>query len=301
VTILIQGESGTGKELVARALHYNSNRRTRPFVATNCSALSETLLESELFGFEKGAFTGAGAQRVGRFEEAHTGTLFLDEIGDVSPGVQKKLLRVLQEKAFERVGGNSSIVVDTRVVAATNRNLELMMRQGEFREDLYYRLNVFPITLPPLRERLEDIPLLVEHFVHRHSDLAGGNVKEIAPPVLSALLNYGWRGNIRELENLIKRAIISTPGNVITVIPLPEVQSANILRTATPIESPESLAPYKEYLGAVLRDAEEKYLLRMLRTHKGNINQIARMMDIDRKTVYRKMAEYEIEPEKYRD
>jgi DNA-binding NtrC family response regulator len=301
VTILIQGESGTGKELVARALHYNSNRRTRPFVATNCSALSETLLESELFGFEKGAFTGAGAQRVGRFEEAHTGTLFLDEIGDVSPGVQKKLLRVLQEKAFERVGGNSSIVVDTRVVAATNRNLELMMRQGEFREDLFYRLNVFPITLPPLRERLEDIPLLVEHFVHKHSDLAGGNVKEIAPPVLSALLNYGWRGNIRELENLIKRAIISTPGNVITVIPLPEDQSANILRTATPIESPESLAPYKEYLGAVLRDAEEKYLLRMLRTHKGNINQIARMMDIDRKTVYRKMAEYGIEPEKYRD
>jgi transcriptional regulator with GAF, ATPase, and Fis domain len=167
VTILIQGESGTGKELVARAIHYNSNRRSRPFVATSCSALSESLLESELFGFEKGAFTGAGAQRVGRFEEAHTGTLFLDEIGDVSSGVQKKLLRVLQEKTFERVGGNSSIVVDTRVVAATNRNLELMMRQGEFREDLYYRLNVFPITLPPLRERVEDIPLLVEYFVQK--------------------------------------------------------------------------------------------------------------------------------------
>jgi two-component system, NtrC family, response regulator AtoC len=160
---------------------------------------------------------------------------------------------------------------------------------------------VFPITLPPLRERLEDIPLLVEHFVQKHSDLAGGSVKEIAPPVLNALLNYGWRGNIRELENLIKRAIISTPGNVITVIPLPEDQSVNTLRTAPPVESPESVAPYKEYLGAVLRDAEERYLLRMLRTHKGNINQIARMMDIDRKTVYRKMAEYGIEPEKYRD
>ncbi len=301
VTILIQGESGTGKELVARAIHYNSNRRSRPFVATSCSALSESLLESELFGFEKGAFTGAGAQRVGRFEEAHTGTLFLDEIGDVSSGVQKKLLRVLQEKTFERVGGNSSIVVDTRVVAATNRNLELMMRQGEFREDLYYRLNVFPITLPPLRERVEDIPLLVEYFVQKHSDLAGGNVKEIAPPVLSALLNHVWRGNIRELENLVKRAIISTPGDIITAIPLPEDRSVNALRTALPIESTESPAPYKEYLGAVLRDAEEKYLVRILRTHKGNINHIARLMEVDRKTVYRKMAEYGIAPEKYRD
>ena len=164
VTILIQGESGTGKELVARALHYNSKRRTRPFVATNCSALNENLLESELFGYEKGAFTGAAGQRAGRFEEAHTGTLFLDEIGDISASVQKKLLRVLQEKVIERVGGNASITVDTRVVAATNRNLELLMRQGEFREDLFYRLNVFPITLPPLRERLEDIPLLVDHF-----------------------------------------------------------------------------------------------------------------------------------------
>jgi transcriptional regulator with PAS, ATPase and Fis domain len=286
---------------VARAIHYNSNRRSRPFVATSCSALSESLLESELFGFEKGAFTGAGAQRVGRFEEAHTGTLFLDEIGDVSSGVQKKLLRVLQEKTFERVGGNSSIVVDTRVVAATNRNLELMMRQGEFREDLYYRLNVFPITLPPLRERVEDIPLLVEYFVQKHSDLAGGNVKEIAPPVLSALLNHVWRGNIRELENLVKRAIISTPGDIITAIPLPEDRSVNALRTALPIESTESPAPYKEYLGAVLRDAEEKYLVRILRTHKGNINHIARLMEVDRKTVYRKMAEYGIAPEKYRD
>jgi two-component system response regulator AtoC len=301
VTILIQGESGTGKELVAQAVHYNSNRRTRPFVATNCSALSENLLESELFGYEKGAFTGAGAQRIGRFEEADTGTLFLDEIGDVSSGVQKKLLRVLQEKAFERVGGNTSLAVNTRVVAATNRNLELLMRQGEFREDLFYRLNVFPITLPPLRERLEDIPLLVEHFLQKHAGLCGGRVKEMAPGLLAMLMNYGWRGNIRELENLIKRAIISSPGDTITTVALPEAVAGNAREVPAPGEAGDVSVSYKEYLGAVLRDAEEKFLVRMLRAQKGNINQIARLMEVDRKTVYRKMAEYGIEPEHYRD
>jgi DNA-binding NtrC family response regulator len=301
VTILIQGESGTGKELVARALHFNSKRKANPFVATNCSALTESILESELFGYEKGAFTGAVGQRTGRFEEAHTGTLFLDEIGDISPAVQKKLLRVLQDKVFERVGGNTSITVDTRIVAATNRNLELVVREGDFREDLFYRLNVFPITLPPLRERLEDIPLLVENFIQKHADLAEGRVKGIAPNLVTQMMHYSWRGNIRELENLIKRAIIKCPGDTITSMDLPSEPQA-----VAPIPSPavniaDVTAPYKEYLGAVLRNAEETYLVRMLRLHKGNINLIARVMEVDRKTVYRKLSEYGIEPEKYRD
>lgn len=301
VTILIQGESGTGKELVARALHFNSNRRTRPFVATNCSALSETLLESELFGYEKGAFTGAGSQRAGRFEEAHSGTLFLDEIGDISPNVQKKLLRVLQEKVVERVGGNAPIAVDTRVVAATNRNLEVMVRQGDFREDLFYRLNVFPITLPPLRERLEDIPLLVEFFLQKHASLAGGRALQVGPQVLVNMMQHVWRGNVRELENLIKRAMIKSAGDTILEVDLPRMEHGETVVKDIPPEGAEWRAPYKEYLSAVLRNAEEGYLIRMMRQHKGNINQIARLMEVDRKTVYRKLADLGIEPEKYRD
>ncbi len=301
VTILVQGESGTGKELVARALHFNSKRRSAPFVAVNCSAIPDNLLESELFGYEKGAFTGATKQRAGRFEEAHTGTLFLDEIGDLAPSVQTKLLRVLQEKTFERVGGNIPIAVDTRVVAATNRNLEVMMRNGEFREDLYYRLNVFPIMLPPLRERLEDVPLLAEHFLHRHTEMVNGRVKFIAQGVISDMMNYSWRGNIRELENLLKRAMIKTTGDTITALELPEDTPAT---HATP--SPESAislsldTPFKDYLATILHDAEEKYLIRMLKLYKGNINQIAKLMDVDRKTVYRKMSEYSIDPSNYR-
>ena len=300
VTILVQGESGTGKELVARALHFNSTRRGAPFVATNCSALSETLLESELFGYEKGAFTGATAQRRGRFEEAHTGTLFLDEIGDITPGVQKKLLRVLQEKSFERVGGSTPLQVDTRVVVATNRNLEVMVREGDFREDLFYRLNVCPITLPPLRERLEDIPLLVEAFLQKHAGLTGGRVRFVAPDVITSMMQYPWKGNIRELENLMKRAMIKCTGDTVLSVDLPVVQG----RGEEPVVASglaDWTVPYKEYLGAVLRNAEERYLVRMLRLHKGNINQIARLMEVDRKTVYRKLAELGIAPDRFRD
>jgi DNA-binding NtrC family response regulator len=303
VTILIQGESGTGKELVARALHFNSKRKENPFVVVNCSAIPENLLESELFGYERGAFTGAVKQRRGKFEEAHSGTLFLDEIGDISQNVQTKLLRVLQEKTFERVGGNEPLTVDSRVVAATNRNLEMMMRQGDFREDLFYRLNVFPITLPPLRERVEDVPLLAEHLLQRHADLSGGRVRSIAPTVISDMLNYSWRGNVRELENLIKRAIIKAAGDTVTSVELPADGLIPSREQATgEVAAQTSLnAPYKEYLGAILRDAEEKYLLRMLRMHKGNINQIAKLMDVDRKTVYRKMSDYSIDPGKFRE
>ncbi len=300
VTILIQGESGTGKELVARALHYNSNRNSRPFIAVNCSAIPENLLESELFGHEKGAFTGAMKTKPGKFEEASSGTLFLDEIGDLAPTVQTKLLRVLQEKTFERVGGNTSIQVDTRIVAATNRNLEVMSKQGDFREDLYYRLSVFPIHLPALRERLEDVPLLAEHFVQRHLSLGGGRVKFIAPPVITSMMNYNWRGNIRELENLIKRAMIKTTGETIMSIELP-TDDGTPLVTKGPTAEVDLNTPYKDYIGAIVRDAEEKYLVRMLRLYKGNINQIAKLMDIDRKTVYRKMAEYSIDPAGYRE
>lgn len=300
VTILIQGESGTGKELVARALHFNSKRAHGPFVAVNCSAIPENLLESELFGYEKGAFTGATKQRAGRFEEANNGTLFLDEIGDITPSVQTKLLRVLQEKTFERVGGNLTITVDTRVVVATNRSLEMLIRQGDFREDLYYRLNVFPITLPSLRERLEDVPLLAEHFLQRHAELGGGNVKHLAPGAISDMMNYNWRGNVRELENLIKRAIIKTTGDTIFSLELPnkELPAPSLSHEHTP--SPDLDTPFKDYLATIVRDAEEKYLVRMLRLYKGNINHIARLMDIDRKTIYRKMSEYSIDPSAYR-
>lgn len=302
VTVLIQGESGTGKELIAHALHFSSTRAARPFVAVNCSAIPENLLESELFGYEKGAFTGATKQKQGKFEDAHQGTLFLDEIGDIAPNVQTKLLRVLQEKKFERVGGNSVVVVDTRVVAATNRNLELMMRQGDFREDLFYRLNVFPITLPPLRERLEDVPILAEHFLQRHADLSNGRVKYMAPGVISDMMNYNWRGNIRELENLIKRAIIKTPGDTLTSMELPtSTEAPPAPASSDAVQTVNLNTPFKDYLSTIMRDAEEKYLLRMLRLYKGNINQIAKLMDIDRKTVYRKMTEYSIDPSSFRE
>jgi len=296
VTVLIQGASGTGKELVARALHFNSNRKAMPFVAVNCSAIPENLLESELFGHERGAFTGAIKQRVGKFEEANGSTLFLDEIGDIAPSLQSKLLRVLQEKKFERVGGNTSLEVNTRVVAATNRNLEMMMRDGDFREDLFYRLNVFPISLPPLRDRLEDIPLLSEHLLKRYADLAGGRTLTLAPEAITNMMNYDWPGNIRELENLLKRAMINATGGGITALDLPQSSSVGI--ESGPAADPNT--PFKDYVSTILRDAEKKYLLRMLEKHKGNINQIAKLMEVDRKTVYRKMSEHSINPSEYR-
>jgi DNA-binding NtrC family response regulator len=301
VTILIQGESGTGKELVARALHYNSNRKGKPFIAVNCSAIPENLLESELFGHEKGAFTGALRQKVGKFEEANGGTLFLDEIGDLAPSIQTKLLRVLQEKTFERVGGNAPITVDIRIIAATNRDLEAMSKQGDFREDLFFRLNVFPIYLPPLRERLEDIPLLAEHFLQRHADLVNNRVKYISPKVITDMMNYRWRGNVRELENLIKRAMIKTSGDTIMSIELPTNEATQQTPPKDTSPDVDLNTPFKDYINAIVRDAEEKYLLRMLRLYRGNINQIAKLMDIDRKTVYRKMAEYSIDPATFRE
>jgi len=215
--VLIHGETGTGKELVARAIHDQSNRSRRPFVKVNCAAIPGTLLESELFGHEKGSFTGAIAQQIGRFEMAHQGTLFLDEIGEIPVELQSKLLRALQEQEFERLGSNRTIHVDVRIIAATNRDLPQMVEERKFRSDLYYRLNVFPLTVPPLRERSEDVPLLIRFFAQRYAKKMGRTIEEIPSPTLDALTRYHWPGNIRELQNLVERSVILSPGRVLQI------------------------------------------------------------------------------------
>ena len=220
-TVLILGESGTGKELFARAIHYAGPRAGKPLVKVNCAALPENLLESELFGHEKGAFTGAVARRIGRFEQADQGSIFLDEIGDLSPALQSKLLRVLQEKEIERVGSNQTIKIDVRVIAATNRNLEEAIRKGAFREDLYYRLNVVTLSLPPLRERKEDIPILIDHFLKKYSRENKKEVSSLTKEAKDLLLHYDYPGNVRELENIIERAVVLCRGENITSQDLP--------------------------------------------------------------------------------
>jgi DNA-binding NtrC family response regulator len=227
-TVLITGESGTGKELVARALHYNSSRRERPFIALNCAALPETLIESELFGHEKGSFTDASARRVGQFEMAHSGTLFLDEVGDLSPATQAKLLRVLQEREFTRIGGVQSIKVDVRIIAATNKNLEELLTKKEFREDLYYRINVASLYLPPLRERKEDIPLLAKHFLAKRVEEENRPQQEFSKEALEALTKYHWPGNIRELENVVEQSSVWSRGKVISPEDLPNSLKTDI-------------------------------------------------------------------------
>src|SRR6202040_837134 len=275
-TVLIQGETGTGKELVARAIHNLSERCGRPFVKLNCAAIPFDLLESELFGHEKGAFTGAIAQRVGRFELADKGTLFLDEVGDIPPGLQPKLLRVLQEQEFERLGGTPTHQVDVRLVAATNRNLMDMVKRNEFRSDLYYRLNVFPIPLPALRERREDIPALVEHFVEIYSRRMDKKIEHIAPETMSALTSHPWPGNIRELQNFIERSVILSSGNVLQ----------------PPLGSLQSCAG-AESLGAVtLEDAEREHIRKILEQTRWVVagpNGAAARLGIKRSTLYFRM------------
>jgi len=252
-TVLILGETGTGKELIARAIHNLSTRRERAFVKLNCSAIPAGLLESELFGHEKGAFTGAIAQKIGRLELAHQGTFFLDEIGDLPLELQPKILRALQEKEFERLGGTRTIPVNVRLVAATNRNLAKMVERREFRSDLYYRLKVFPIEIPPLRERVEDIPLLVKYFVTQHARRMNRPIETIPPEIMRALTRWRWPGNVRELENFIERAVILSPGSVLRA-PLAELE--------LPVE-PESESTTN------LHDAERDHILRVLREAKG--------------------------------
>jgi len=244
-SVLILGETGTGKELVARAVHSNSERRNRPLVKVNCAALPVGLIESELFGHEKGAFTGAIDRRIGRFELAHGGTIFLDEIGDMPPDLQAKLLRVLQEQEFERVGGSNLIKVDVRVIAATNRDLSRSASEGTFRQDLYYRLNVFPVQLPPLRERREDIPPLVHYFVRRFSLKIGRKITRIQRETMDRLVSYSWPGNVRELENVIERAVILSRGSELEVAPdvLPEIAAVAHTQAAAPRPAPEEKGP----------------------------------------------------------
>jgi DNA-binding NtrC family response regulator len=297
-TVLIEGETGTGKELVARAIHQASVDRCGPLVPVNCAALPETLLESELFGHEKGSFTSAAGQRRGRFEMAQSGTIFLDEVGDVPASMQAKLLRVLQERRFERVGGTETIEVDVRVIAATNRSLETLVRQKTFREDLFYRLNVVKIDLLPLRDRPEDIPLLAVHFTEKFA-LPGERPKQLSPRVMEVLLNYYWPGNIRELENTIERACVTSRDNVIEVENLP----ASVLNPAAP-RLPFHI-DLKSPLPDVLRKAtariEQQYLSKALRKARGNVSRCAKICGLSRRSVTAKIAEYRLDKSAFKD
>src|SRR3954454_20169110 len=282
-TVLLRGETGTGKELVARAIHINSPREARPFVRVNCAALAPGVLESELFGHEKGAFTGAVARRPGRFELAHGGTLFLDEVGDLTADVQVKLLRVLQEREFERVGGLETLKVDVRVVSATHRDLEQLVAEGKFRQDLYYRLNVFPITLPPLRDRPGDIALLCEHFIQKFAQSTGKAVRGIEPAALASLTAYPWPGNVRELENVIERALILAKGQTVTAADLdfgrrPALAAAPPA-SAEPADAGRSL--YKR-----LSEQERNEIVAAVEKAQGNIAHAARSLGINRSTLY---------------
>ena len=286
-TVLIQGESGTGKELVARRLHRKSDRGAGPFVALHCAALPETLLESELFGHEKGAFTGATARRKGRFEEADGGTLFLDEIGDISPTTQLKLLRVLQERRFERVGGNETVSVDVRIICATHRDIRKMVEEGEFREDLYYRLNVITIQVPPLRERRDDISLLTSHLVARLARDNGRQIEEVSPETVEILERYHWPGNVRELENVLERAVVLASEGVIEPRHLSEEikhskPSAGALLVGGELKLP----------GATLEELERVAILRTYEGCGGNTSDTADMLGISQRKVQYRLREY---------
>ena len=276
-TVLIQGESGTGKELIARAIHFNSERKHKPFIVANCSAYSQNLLESELFGHEKGSFTGAIRRKTGRFELAHGGTVFLDEIGEVSPPTQILLLRVLQDHRFERVGGEDTIEVDVRVIAATNKNLMEEMKKGTFREDLYYRLNVIPIFIPPLRERRDDISFLVSHFLDKFKREKGKKIVDFSPEVMEIFLAHSWPGNVRELENVIEHAVIIAKRDEISTKDLPQY----LLQK--PLQGEELVT---------LQDVERNLILKTLKETNWNKHKTAKKLKINRSTLYGKMRRY---------
>jgi transcriptional regulator with GAF, ATPase, and Fis domain len=290
-TVIIYGESGTGKERAAKTIHQHSSRREKPFVPVNCAAIPATLLESELFGHEKGAFTGAHAARAGRFELADTGTIFLDEVGELHPQLQVKLLRVLQEREFERVGGSKTLSVDVRVLAATNRDLEKATRDGSFREDLFYRLNVIPLHMPPLRQRHDDIPLLVDHFVARFSRRKKRDALGVDPEAMECLLRYPWPGNVRELENLIERLVILTDGDTIAAENLPER-----FRTPGAVPPPEAGAAAPGDipatgvdLNAVLDAIERDFIVKALKRSGGVKSRAAQLLGLNRTTLIEKI------------
>jgi Nif-specific regulatory protein len=290
-TVLIRGESGTGKELIAHALHYNSPRAKKPFIKVSCAALPDTLMESELFGYEKGAFTGASTRKKGRFELAEGGTLFLDEIGDISPSTQVKLLRVLQEKEFERVGGTETLRANVRLIAATNKNLEKAISDGQFREDLYYRLNVFSIFVPPLRERKSDLLLLADHFLQKYAKGHARDIRRISTPAIDMLMSYHWPGNVRELENVIERAVLVCDGAAVHGHHLPPtLQTAQASGTVTRLTLDEAVSAYEKDL---IQDA--------LKTARGNRSKAARLLSTTERIFNYKVKKYEVDVERFKN
>jgi two-component system response regulator HupR/HoxA len=290
-TVLIQGETGTGKELIARAIHFNGPRKNKPFRAQNCGALPDTLLESELFGHEKGAFTGAISRKKGLFEAANGGTVFLDELSDTSPSFQQRLLRVLQEGEIRPLGGTRDIAVDVRVIAASSQDLREAVRSGTFRDDLFYRLNVFPLTLPPLRDRREDIPELVAHFVQVYSTRMGKGSLKIDPEALDVLKSYDFPGNVRELENLVQRAVVlAEPGSILTPASFEGLTADTRVSDALPIQT----------LKSATETLERRMIERALKSFKGNISQAARELGLSRLGLYKKLERLKIDPAKYK-
>jgi Nif-specific regulatory protein len=289
-TVLVRGESGTGKELIAHAIHYNSPRASKPFVKVSCAALPDTLIESELFGYEKGAFTGAQARKRGRFELAHGGTLFLDEVGELNLATQVKLLRVLQEGEFERLGGTETIKADIRLIAATNRDLEAAMAERQFREDLYYRLNVFSIFVPPLRDRKPDVMLLADHFLIKYARRHNKRIKRIATPAIDMLMSYHWPGNVRELENIVERAVLTCDGQVIHGHDLPPT-----LQTAE-----ASGTTVQSSLSDAIEQFEKDLIVDALKSSRGNRAKAARLLGTTERIIGYKIRKYEIEVARFR-
>ncbi len=294
--VLIRGESGTGKELVARAIHYNSARKNSKFIAINCSAISESLFESEFFGHERGAFTGADKRQIGKLQYAEDGTLFLDEIGDLSLSMQVKLLRVLQEKKFMPVGSNREIELNARIISATNRNLEKMIQEGSFREDLFYRLNVIPVFLPPLIDRKNDIEKLINHFIDTYNMSHKRNILGVAPSTMQILMSYSWPGNIRELENVIEHAVVLENGSYITASALPKYLLKHFFPTQI---TTASSAPNLDYK-SIKENFEKDFIISVLKANKGKINKSAEFAKIPKKTLLRKIEKYNIQVEHYR-
>jgi two-component system response regulator HydG len=289
-TVLVRGESGTGKEIVAHAIHQLSSRSKGPFIAVHCAALSQTLMESELFGHEKGAFTGANERRVGRFEQADGGTLFMDEVSEIPPSAQTKLLRVLEERCFERVGGSKTVEVDIRLISATNKNLKSLTDSGAFRSDLYFRMNVVDIDLPPLREHMEDLPLLCRHFLDELARENNKNIEDVSPEVLNVFSSYSWPGNVRELRNAIERMIVFSRGSKLTARDIPPE-----IRKAAGKEDEAGRWPEKGAAPVSMEQAEKMMIVRALEQNDDNRTRAAKQLGISRRTFHRKLKQFHLE------